>query len=275
MALFVIFLFARRPRAAVALCAVLITSSLFWLGYQATIHRVTPALFVPNDPSYSKTVDYLDVVHMKTYVYMPAFFIGILLAAAVRTGRTLDISDRRKMYAYLFVWYVANSAAMLAPSLWNSYHLFPPELVGVYVVALKILFIASYVLLTLVLHSYSQERKQRAKLNATHESNNNEPAAEQNDNATAEAGHWNLFKGLCRLSFALYISNYLFIRTDFFTSRVIYYATWDAFFKRYGYGILMMLIVAATFHCLFIAPLDHLRRTFFRKLKERSAKKLD
>lgn len=68
----------------------------------------------------------------------------------------------------------------------------------------------------------------------------------------------------------MYISNYLFIRTDFFTARAVYSATWDTLFKRYGFGILMMFLVAGIFHILFIAPLDHLRHAFMGKLKQRA-----
>ena len=45
--------------------------------------------------------------------------------------------------------------------------------------------------------------------------------AKKND----EGGSYSLSKGLVRLSFSIYLSNYYYIRTDFFSERTFFYNT--------------------------------------------------
>jgi len=80
---------------------------------------------------------------------------------------------------------------------------------------------------------------------------------------------------LIKLSFALYVSNYAYIRYDYFTSRIVtgfFPQTLYLLLKRLFYTLSFVSFFAFFFHILFVAPFDNLRRSLdirvIRKDKE-------
>ena len=68
---------------------------------------------------------------------------------------------------------------------------------------------------------------------------------------------------IIRLSFAMYICNYAFIRYDYFTSRLhvdIVPLTFNSLMKRLIFTFTIVLFQSYFFHILFVAPFDNLRR---------------
>lgn len=67
-----------------------------------------------------------------------------------------------------------------------------------------------------------------------------------------------------RVSFALYICNYAYIRYDYFTARVItdfVPIPVHALTKRLVYTLTFVTVLSYLFHIFFVAPFDNLRRS--------------
>lgn len=84
----------------------------------------------------------------------------------------------------------------------------------------------------------------------------------QNDSSLG----YRLFMALSRLSTALYLVNYWFIRYDFFTAYAPFEASKISFFKRFGYSICFAEILAFFFHVIFLAPIDLYRKHYIAPL---------
>lgn len=67
-------------------------------------------------------------------------------------------------------------------------------------------------------------------------------------------------RALTRLSFAIYIANYFFIRTDFFTARHAFPSDWFSISKRQAASMVFVVMTSFLFHMTFVAPFDNLRR---------------
>lgn len=73
------------------------------------------------------------------------------------------------------------------------------------------------------------------------------------------------FQTLAKLSFAIYVVNYFYIRYDFFSSRVhlpLSPSLMYNFAKRFTYTISISVFLSYFFHILFVAPFEALRRSY-------------
>lgn len=59
---------------------------------------------------------------------------------------------------------------------------------------------------------------------------------------------------LVRLSFSIYMCNYLFIRTDFFTTRKPFYNDLYSYSKRLITTLMILVPWSIVYHLFFIAP---------------------
>ncbi|KAI1291932.1 hypothetical protein HDE_07518 [Halotydeus destructor] len=261
--LVILYIYTKKPVIGDLLCIVAIVSNLYILGHMSFVNNVTPSLFTATNPTGQKTVDYLETTHMKTYVYVPAYFGGFLLARATGSGFKLNLSSNFRKLFWCGVTFVLFQIGLYSHSVHNSFNLIPEEYFYVYIVGLKILFHISAALFIFVVHSFEQ-------------SSNESPKVE----SPAKLELWHLeglaywaFKVATRLAFSVYMSNYLFIRTDFFTSRVPYPNLWPNFIKRTVTALTILAAHSTCFYLVFVAPFEHIRRTLLapKGSKEKSS----
>ena len=89
--------------------------------------------------------------------------------------------------------------------------------------------------------------------------------------ASEDTSSFNLLKAFFRLTFAVYVSNYLVIRTMFFTSRTAISPNLIDSGVRTISTLVIIYVVAFAFHLLLLSPLDNVRKHLFertRKTKE-------
>lgn len=83
-------------------------------------------------------------------------------------------------------------------------------------------------------------------------------------NFSDEVATSQVMRVIIRLSFAMYICNYAFIRYDYFVNRLhvdIVPNTLHSLMKRLLFTFTIVLFQSYLFHVLFVAPFDNLRRS--------------
>jgi len=85
-------------------------------------------------------------------------------------------------------------------------------------------------------------------------------------------GSYSFTKGLVRLSFSIYLSNYYYIRTDFFSERTFFYNTLYALIKRLVSSFVFILITALIFQLVFLGPFTNLRVAALQRKKSSNEK---
>lgn len=77
---------------------------------------------------------------------------------------------------------------------------------------------------------------------------------------------YSFMQGVCRLSYSLYLVNYVVVKTEFFTSRTVFSMSWYNIIGRTFATLNLMIFSSVVFHLLFVAPFDNLRRSLVSKL---------
>ena len=267
--LLVTYLLVKHSRAGVFACLLLILGGNASLVYFTKQNQASPVL-IDADATREKTINYLDYVHFGTYSHLSNYFIGMLAAFTV----TIDglLLKNAKTVTLLYNVAVLLSATIhFAPALHNTFRILPQHLVPYYIVTIKFFYVFYYSLFLFTnINRYSSRREgqplETAK--AMH------PLIKLLMQLMLHLNRWifgaldylysaPLFRLIINLSYAVYISNYAYIRYDFFTSRVgmsLATNSISSILNRYIYTLWFTLILALAFQLLFVAPFDAMRR---------------
>jgi hypothetical protein len=236
-------------------CLVLIISSLCTTYYLVLRNNTPASLFQSQESSIPKTLNYLDTVHMKLYNYVPFFFAAFLVARLNRTGfvfvKNLEGAKLARWSAFSFLFL---QMLVHADGLHNTFRIFSTDnsiVAAPYLVCVKVGFILWCVLNMLLLESMAAQSKK---------GKNGKGIAKVEQSSIPSSPIYGFWRGMSRLSFAMYFSNYLYIRSEFFMSRTTFEHNVFCFLKREGIAIIMLPVVAFVFHLFVVAPFEQLRR---------------
>lgn len=202
---------------------------------------------------------------------MSNYFIGVLAAYAVCTkGLTKKYSKEITFFYNIAV--LISAVIHFAPAIHNTFGLLPPKLVPLYIVTIKFFYVFYFAFF--VFDGINRfEAKSRVKKQISQEESNNATLV-----LMESVKKWYnriifgsvdyvfgapLMRLLLSLSFAVYMSNYSYIRYDFFTTRVgvpLSRNTAYALINRILYTMTFVNIFAFFFHIIFVAPFDSFRR---------------
>lgn len=278
MQLFVIGLLAtsllvKKAKAGVLLCVTLILLGNISLVF-FTMNNISSPVLIDAEATREKTLNYLDYVHFSTYSHLSNFFIGILAAYTVTVEGFL--LKNAKTVTILYNIGVALSCTLpFAPALHNTFGLLPQHLVPYYIVVIKFSYVFYYSLLIFTnINRYGG--KKQVQLKSPKEVN---PFMKLVMELTIYGNRWflgaldylysaPLFRLIINLSYAVYVSNYFYVRFDFFTSRLgmgLATNTLYSIGNRVIYSMWFIILIALLFQLFFVAPFDAIRRRFKNK----------
>lgn len=271
LGLMVTTLLVRNKKAGLLLSLGLIVAGNVSLVYFTMKNKASPVL-IDAEATREKTINYLDYVHFGTYSHLSNYFIGILAAFAV----TMDglLQKNAKIITMLYnVAVVLSGTVHFAPSLHNTFGILPQHLVPYYIVLIKFFYVFYYSLFLFTnINRYREKKGDEPQVLAPTKAMN--PVTRMLAKVMVRFNRW-IFGAadyvnsapVCRLvislSYAVYVSNYSYIRFDFFTSRIgmsLPTNTLYSMLNRYIYTIWFTVSLGLVFQLVFVAPFDCLRR---------------
>lgn len=265
----VMYLFKRHSVMAGVICSLIIVSGYGTLMYFVSTKRIMPSLFVSINPSGDKTVNYLDYTTIKLHCYISSYFIGFCLAFYVRRS-----FGRVKHLWYWNLWRFAAAVilqwlATYASSLYNTFHILPDAMVPIYLVIVRIMFhVAMSQLILLICCFNPPANLPKDPLNSNPDPDVKKNGGHNPPGVVSEVSriYGVIIQPLSKLSVAFYLTNYFYIRYDFFTSRTLFTHGFYYMFKRMASGFTGMIIVAFFFQIFFVSPTDAFRRTLYQRV---------
>lgn len=250
-----LWLVVRSRTAGIAFMAALCVGANARIAYHAYVYETTTTLFVP-DPVSAKIPQYLGLVHMQTAVYLPAYFAGFAFSHALRHAHLISRLrlDSLSAHARFFLMTQAvfltinmNAAAV------NVFRVVPDYLKPVAILVSRNTQTAAFALMiaqALALQPWYD----RWLLGASGGS-----APQQPKEAPREP-RLNLVRAFTRLTFPLYVSNYLVIRSEFFNRRFLESTDLVWMLKRSAATLVVLYAAAVAFQLLLLSPLDSLKQ---------------
>lgn len=298
-----IILLAKRPKLGILYC-------LSWMAFGVGIgfyyvkrERVTPTLLVGRNPSIYQLEMFLKYIHMATSGYLFSYFSAMLAAYAVCSGILNKHAKNINHWFWLSGWIITAHIAQFAPLLTNTFDAVPREHVAYFVigvrivVAVEMVFFCTYLaLLDLRDKLTKEEQTAKDKTNGNLAENsiqNGVNEAEKSFPTIPEKKQFSAFKAIFRLTFSIYMCNYLLVRSDFYTARHAFYTSLWTYVssipvflfvhsislsflqqvKRIVAILLMMLPLSFLYHIFFIAPFFNLFNDLVKKKPSSSREK--
>ena len=267
----ILFMFHKRPLLAKVLCSLIISSSYMILYWVASVKDISPSLFVSLNPSGQKTVDYIDYATIKIYCYISPYFIGFWLGHYARKTFERTHHDWRWNLWRPFFGGWLQIMSTFAAILYNSFYLLPDFTVPLFMVIVRILMhiaMSQYILFSCCFSTPPNLKP------AEKDENNNGDGESSESRRTVLSEVTRIVhcavRPLSKLAVAFYLTNYFFIRFDFFTSRFLFTHQWYFMIQRNAYGMVYMIATAGVFHLLFVAPIDAIRRELYARIEQKS-----
>lgn len=215
---------------------------------------------------------------MSPYTYFSNYFSGLLLAFLIQNGFKLNLPSKRRHFFWLGLAGVIANAAELGPGLFNTLDILGQDSVPLYLIVNRASFTLSIAIFILYVSSLKKQDKSvktvKEKVAKTEEtSNHTEFSWKLYKEFVVQTLTSPLAKALTRLSFSIYLANYYFIRSDFFTSRVVFTNDWYSLTKRIITYFICITLASLLFHVSFVMPFDSLRKMLNVKIKKESASK--
>lgn len=272
-----VWLLAKRPKVGILYCITWMMVGNLLTFYYATIHKVTPTLMVANNPYIHNLEQFLIYVHMATSSYIPSYFCCILTGYTIHLGVWKRFSKNINHLMWFMVISVTHLMSAFSPILTNTLNILPEHLNPIFIVTVRTLVMiqAALILIYFSLTSDSNDDVKRKDDQEVKSGSSDVEKVEQlsyldqiirlNDHES-----YSVLKAFLRLSFAIYMSNYLYIRTDFMTERNLFHTSIYVLIKRIVSSFAFIIIVSVIFHLMFVAPFGNL----MHQLKSQKSKKL-
>ena len=277
--LIVMTVMTRSQMKGILLCGIITLLSISRVAYVAFKTEIYGTLYRPW-PDTTKILEYVDMIHMPVAVYVPGYIVGLLNGLALHKGFRFNFNSRYSFWINAALIAAAtniSAATGIANGLYNVYGLIPQFLVPFLIIFNRtVQVITPAVMLTYYMTFYhpvknhsdelqNQETSKTASTQETTESNSVE--------ATTEKKSQKVFSpvtAFCRLSYAVYISNYFVVKTEFFTSRTLLRLGWHGTVQRLIMSITAMIVMAVIFHLAVVSPFDNLRRKLMSSKQPKS-----
>ena len=244
-----VYIFARSARNGIAFSLTMIVLGSVKTAHTSIVHDTTGTLYTPF-PSAQKISEYFSYVTVQVTTYLPSYFTGFLFAYGhVHNLFPNRVSGLLGHLKWLMAISVIQNVQTCIAIAYNSYQLIPHSMSFVVVVLTRTLQMISFLVIfvyVMTFKSFWQESRRKS------------------ETASPEAGvapvqTFNLLKGICRLSFAVYMSNYLYIRTEYFTRRFLMHNHVFWIMHRMMASMILIYVTAFLFQVFFLSPFDSIR----------------
>ena len=265
----------KRARVGILLCFTLILLGNVLLVY-FTMNNISSPVLIDAEATREKTVNYLDYVHFGTYSHLSNYFIGMLAAYTVTVDGLL--LKNAKIVTILYnVAVLMSGTVHFAPTLHNSFGILPQHLVPFYIVTIKFFYVFYFSLFLFTnVNRYAAKSVETQELKSPKDMH---PIMKLLMELMVQSNRWifgaldylytaPLFRLVINLAYAVYISNYAYIRYDFFTSRTGMSLSTNMSYSimtRIVYTLWFVLSFSLLFQLFFVSPFDNVRRRFKNK----------
>lgn len=245
-----IFVFSRSDNAGILFSTSMIMYGTLKTAYNAIVHQTSFSLFYPNSVL-ELQAGFFDHIHMPTSSYVAAYFSGFLVAFFRMKGHLTPKLTRRLDHAlFVLAIMIAFQSVNVNNMLRNTLNIYPDHLNWLFITINRTLQIMAYILFFVYCMSWKD-------------------AWERSQKESAAGPTFSPLKALCRLSFSLYICNYLYVRTELFSRRDLMPSGGFWIMKRILSSLIFVYTFALVFHLFLLAPLDALRESLLKvKRKE-------
>lgn len=282
LGLAVITLLVKKPFLGVLTSTAMMALGVSLMMYYTALFEVPPAVML-NHIRAQKVVDYLDTMQMSLYAFFNNYFLGVLIAYFLKQGFVLKINSAKEHVFWIGLIGLSMILAETSPALHNTFDVIPQSLVPYYIVFNRACFTATITFLVVYAASVTDTGLFKAKTKAKKtDSDKNEEVLTTPSEVIDDTDGFSRIKDLCigmqdaflsrfataltRLSFAIFVSNYWFIRSDFFYSRTTFENDYYPVSKRLVVYFFFIIIFACIFHILFVSPIDKLRKKLDYKI---------
>ena len=260
-----IYVFNRSVKAGFIVIAVSSTLANVKILYNSYVFETTPNLFIPF-PISVKIPEYLGYIHMQTAVYMPAYFTGFLLSYAMSHHDLIKRLQLNSLTAHAKFFLLTQLVFLLIninTSLVNVFDAVPawfkPSIVVINRNTQTIAF-SLMILQCLALKPFYNKFWGIREEQPLQESGETTGEAADVSQQQQPPQSFNPLRAFCRLTYPLYVSNYLVIRSEFFNRRFLESSELFWMLKRSASTLMMLYIVAFAYQICFLSPLDAVRR---------------
>lgn len=293
---------SKSTKLGLTFCAFSSIASFTIVAKRAIEHETTGTIYTPF-PTPIKIVEYLQFIYMSTEIYVPSYFLGFYCGYLYENGFKFKVNTVWDHALYLNISFVMQNMVSVINGLSNQFGLIPKSMTWLQIIANRVFFTSSIALVFMYFMSIdsiygialprieslltkkrreAEESKirneQMAKMDSTEctkelesmpiEKNEKNESRDGNNNnvvKSVQPVQYSLFTALCRLSYSIFMANYVQVKFEFFTSRSLITLDWYPLAKRLTGSMFFCLIWSFTFYCFFVAPFDQINKRFIFK----------
>ena len=248
--LLVMAVMVRSQVKGTLLCFVFAVISTIRVLYVAYANNTYGTLYRPW-PDTTKILEYVDLIHMPAAIYVPGYVIGLVHGLCLYKGLRIPLKN---LWLNLFLMTVAfnlPSVTGFLNGLYNEFGILPQSLAPLLIVTNRLLnVIPSAIFLTFYMSIWHPFNETTGQSQDRENTGDNQKDGKEFSPLTA----------LCRLSYAVYLSNYYVVKTEFFTSRSLLRLGYYGVSQRLLMSMGSMMVMAVAFHLTVVTPFDNLRR---------------
>lgn len=282
--LLAIFIMTKSIKLGLSFCAIASIVSYIAVALRAIKYETTGTIYTPY-PTPIKIVEYLQFIYMPAETYIPSYALGFVCGYLYVSGLKLRVNTIYDHVIYLSVSFVLQNTVSVINGLANEFNYIPQSMVWLQIICNRIFFTAAVAVMMMYFLSIDSlfgikldkiESSLIKKENENSDNNNMDSDIMDENIKKLNGVKYSIFTGLCRLSYAIFLSNYLLVKYEFFTSRSLLSFEFFPLIKRLTGSMIFCLIFAFTFYCFFIAPFEQLnKRYIFNRDKSMKNNKKD
>ncbi|KAI1303759.1 hypothetical protein HDE_02218 [Halotydeus destructor] len=257
------YITVRSVKAGLIYSVAMMVYGWLHIAYNAYKYETTGTLYVP-DPIPINIVNYMDYIHMSTAIYIPAYFMGFIAGHYLAAGYRLKVDTVKDHIIWNIVAQLFFGVVIVQNGLYNGLRVIPhswsPMQININRTMHTLGGAISFVYYSSLNHIFGYKLQ-----------NYGDDSVQEKSTSK-----FDLVSTMCRLSYSIYLSNYILIKSEFFGQKVLFPADWYHVLKRLFATALMIIMFAFVFQVLFIAPFNNIRRLLFdRKPVPKETKKVD
>jgi hypothetical protein len=259
--LLVMSVMVRSQVKGILLCLVMAIFSVARVLYISHKHDTYGTLYRPW-PSTTKILEYIDLIHMPTAIYVPGYVFGLVHGLFLYKGFRITVKNIWLNIILISIAFNLPSVTGVLNGLYNEFGIIPQSMAPLLVVTNRLLnILPSAILLTYYMtiwHPFKDTSDAKP-----------EETTNESEKIVKPEKELSPLNALCRLSYAVYLSNYYVVKTEFFTSRSLLKLGFYGMTQRLMMSLSLMMIASVVFHLMVVTPFDNLRRKMMSSNSEK------
>ncbi|KAI1303726.1 hypothetical protein HDE_02215 [Halotydeus destructor] len=239
----------KSVKAGIVFSATMMIYGWLHIGYNAYAYKTTSTLYIP-DPRPVDVINYLNYIHMNTAVYIPSYFMGFIAGHMLASGYRFKLDSIKDHIKWNILSMIPLAIVFLQNYMYNGLQVIPQSWAPMQISTNRIFMTLGGAMLFVYycsINSFAGMKLQKYESQIQEKSTSN----------------FEFITGLCRLSYAIYLANYLLIKMEFFGQKVLYPSDFYLSVKRVATTAILVIMFAFVFQLFFIAPFNNLRRIAF------------